>query len=238
MTKLVLRLPGLEKQFDFLLNHIPEIKGTLLIIGYGLEGVVEILATLPDVKMIYYAVENEEALLQSRILLGDSEKVKIRYMEFDALDPKDESIDLVYTQGAISKKNRNKILKEIKRVLSKDGLLCVGETVALREEIPAFVKDIWDRSGLVPMNIEKLSEYYRERKYQIIAEEDLTNTLRDYYIYYYRLLQNKKGEEEIEENRVYRKLFAKIKHEVTAYLKLGGDKYMGFKTLLVRKINQ
>jgi len=235
MTKLVLRLPGLEKQFDLLLKHVPEIKGIVLLMGYGLEGIVEVLASLPEVEKIYYAVENEEALLQSRILLGDSDKVKIRYMEFDALDPKDESIDLVYTQGAISKKNRNKILKEIKRVLTKEGLLCVGETVSLREEIPQFVKDIWERSGIAAVHIDKISGYYMERKFEIVAEEDLTGTLRDYYIYYYGLIRNKKGDEEIEENRAYRKLVAKIKHEVDAYLKLGGDKFIGFKALLLRK---
>ncbi|HOJ17945.1 MAG: class I SAM-dependent methyltransferase [Ignavibacteriales bacterium] len=230
-----IKLPGLEKQYKMLLKHTQNFQGSSLFIGYGLEELVRINASSPGVGTVWYAVENEEALLWSRILLGDIPNVKIRNMEFDSLDLKDSSVSLVYSQGAISKKKRGKILKDIKRVLTPDGLLSVGEVTSLRENVPAFVKDIWDRTGIVPLDADKVASYYNERNFQIVDEEDLSSTLKNYYTYYQRSLNTRKQDDEEEKNRQFRKLFGQIKHEVHAYLKLGGDKYIGFKALLLKR---
>jgi hypothetical protein len=34
-----------------------------------------------------------------------------------------------------------------------------------------------------------------------------------------------------------KKYFSQVKHESHAYLKLGGDRYIGFKSLIMRKLN-
>jgi len=51
-----------------------------------------------------------------------------------------------------SQSERKDILKEIKRILTGNGLLCVGEIVSLKEPVPGFVIDIWERSGLDPLH--------------------------------------------------------------------------------------
>ena len=48
------------------------------------------------------------------------------------------------------------------------------------------------------------------------------------------MLCSKAGKDEKEENKKY---FSRMKHESHAYLKLGGDKYIGFKSLIMRKLN-
>jgi len=156
-------------------------------------------------------------------------------MDFEITDFEDSSFDLIYAQASISSLNRNKIIRELKRILRPGGYLCVGEIVSLKNDIPQFVKDIFDSSDLLPTFIGDFEKYYIDRNFEVIARYDLSKTLQDYYSKSASLLKNAKGNLDDKEKSYYKKLLNKISHESNAYLKLGGDKYIGFTAALLKK---
>jgi len=238
MNKINCRLPGLNEQYDLLKQTVNSFSGNVLFLGAGTESLVKNISEYEEVESVFQIVENEELMLQIRMKLGNNEKIKVRNMSFDNIDFKDESFSLIYSQGSVSLKNRRAIIKEVKRVVKNNGFFCVGEIVSLTKTIPRFVKDIWDASNLNPMFIEEMEEYYKSFGFIPEIGKDLSYTLKDYYEYYDDTLRKTKTEINEDELRFNKKLINKIKHEINAYLKLGGHRNIGFKTLLLKKVTE
>ena len=156
-------------------------------------------------------------------------------MDFDNTDFNAEEFDLVYAQASISLLNRNKIIKETKRILKPDATLCVSEITALSKEYPPFVKNIFDTSDMLPLLNDSCATYYTERKFSVLYEEDLSSSLYSFYENTSEELDKNIDKLTDKEKSYYKKLLNKISHESNAYLKLGADRYIGFKMLILKK---
>jgi SAM-dependent methyltransferase len=234
MNKNKILLPGLDKQFGFLQENLTAKIESALVIGSSSEQPAVSISEEYSCN-VDLIVEDYESLINSKLILEKYPNINTRMMEFDVTDFDDTAFDLIYAQGSVSRTSRNKYIKEIKRILKPDGFLCIGEIVALENNYPAFVKDIFDSSDLLPLFTNDLSKYYSERKFEIIAQEDLTNTLEEYYITNVSLLKEAKHHLSEQEKSYHKKLLNKISHESNVYLKLGGDRYYGFVSLLMKK---
>jgi SAM-dependent methyltransferase len=224
-----LLIPGGNEQFKHLLELKPSQCKNALIIGTGCEPIAKKLSNYyEDVNII---TDNYDSLIQSRVRVGN--KIKIKLMDYSRTDFAYDYFDLIYAQGSLTLPARKNIIKEIKRILSAGGLLCAGEVIILKEPVPAFVKDIWDRNGLLPLTSSQIVNFYLNNGFELISEKYLTKTLKEYYTKVKNMISGI-SKSEIEENKKY---FSQIKHESNAYLKLGGDKYIGFKSLIMRKLN-
>jgi SAM-dependent methyltransferase len=224
-------LPGGRKQLEHLIEqNIP--KGEqALIIGPNCESIAARL--IEYFTNLFIVTNNYESVMQIRMKLKDDERIKVKMMDYAHTDFQDESFDLIYAQGSISVPDRKDIVKELKRILKSLGLFCAGEIVSLKEPVPGFVNDIWERSALEPMASSAVIKYYESKGFEVISESDLSTTLRDFYENTISVV-TKTGKAEKEEDKKY---FSRMKHESNAYLKLGGDKYIGFKSLIMRKLN-
>jgi ubiquinone/menaquinone biosynthesis C-methylase UbiE len=227
-------LPGLKAQYRFLRENISGVHENILVIGSSSEWIAIELAGMTG-KEVHLIVEDYESLLNSKLVLESEPSIKVTLMSYETTDFDSESFDLIYAQASISLTNRNKIVKEIKRILKPCGVFCVGEIVSLKKESPAFITDIYDTSNLLPLYIEDIDKYYTERKFEILARKDLSETLSEYYQQSYALLKDKKDELTDSEKSYYKKILHKVSHESNVYLKLGGDKFIGFISLLLRK---
>ena len=127
------------------------------------------------------------------------------------------------------------ILKEIKRISTNTSYLCVGEIIKLKEDVPSYVKEIFQVSNLSPINKSDLIPYYEGMDYQMIDSLDLSFTLREYYSRNIELLNGKIGKLKKNEKSYYKKLLNQISHESNTYLKLGGSKFIGFMALLLKR---
>lgn len=227
-------LPGTDKQIKFLLEKIEGSFGSVLVIGSGSEEISRLLAENygAHTEMI---VEDYDSLLTANLVVKESDNVHVSLMDFALTDFGGESFDLIYAQASISLINRNKIVKELKRLLKPDGILCVGEFIKQNAEVPRFVQDIFDNSGMLPMTANELVPYYRQRGFSLLFETGFTKYLKDYYA----INSKKFGEVQFtdDEKKYYKKLINKISHETNAYMKLGADKHIGFHTLILRKSN-
>jgi len=158
-------------------------------------------------------------------------------MDFSSTDFNDAKFDIVYAQASISSKMRNKIIKEIKRILKPEGILNVGEITSLKSSPPKFVNDIWDSGNILPLNSDDIKKYYEERKFEVVDTLDLSAHLKDFYLESKKLLFD--NVDSLSENKkaYYKKLLKRMSHESNAYLKLGGKDYMGFTSIIVRRIS-
>lgn len=228
-------LPGLNRQIRFLIQklngkNLPNV----LVIGSFSELVAKKIETKfgSNIEII---VEDYDSLINSKYIIRNSPKINVKMMSYDSTDYPDNYFDLVYAQASISLTKRNKIIKEIKRILKPGDYFCVGEVVSLEKNVPRFVLDIFDNSDLMPLFKDDIEKYYSERKFNIVAGENLSSTLNEYFSVSLEEYKNIADKFEDKEKSYYKKVINKIKHESNAYLKLGADKFIGFSALLMTK---
>src|SRR3970282_1724204 len=118
-------LPGLDKQLKFLLDNVDIKNKSILIIGSNTERIAGKL--LEKAKEVFIIVDDQEDLLRLRFNLAPKENLHARYMEYSNTDFINKRFDIIYAQGSITRNDRNKILKEIKKVLQPEGVFCAGE---------------------------------------------------------------------------------------------------------------
>ncbi|HQF41353.1 MAG TPA: methyltransferase domain-containing protein [Ignavibacteriaceae bacterium] len=227
-------LPGGLKQFRILKSKYNLSAKDILIIGSNSEKIAEKMIE-NEVKSVQIIVNDYDSLMNSRLNLDKDSKVIVRMMDFDNTDFGDNEFDLVYAQASISLTNRNKIVKEIKRILKPDGNLCVSEITALKKDYPPFVRNIFDSSDILPLLNDNCIDYYKERNFSLLYEEDISSSLISFYENAASTLKKNSENLTDKEKSYYKKLLNKISHESNAYLKLGADKFIGLKMLILRK---
>ncbi len=226
-------LPGGFKVFRILRNHFHFADRTVLLIGAGSEMIAEKIlhAGAKSVKMI---VDNFDSLMNAKLSIKNKNQIDVRMMDFHNTDFNSDEFDLIYAQASISSDNRNKIVKEIKRILKQEGTFCVGEITVFTKTYPTFVRDIFSSSEIVPLNHDECSKYYQDHGFKIYYEQDLSSSLKNFYEN--ALLELEKATKHLteQEKSYYKKLLNKISHESNAYLNLGADKYIGLKMLILK----
>ena len=229
-------LPGTDQQVIFFLNKT-EIKSKQVVItGPGtLEAAQKMISSEP--LKITIIVDDYDSLITMRYRLEvlKAENIEIRMMDYENTDFRNESIDVLFAQASVSTVRRNKIIKEFRRILKTGGTACIGEIVKMKENPPAFVKDIWHSSDLQPLSESELEKLYSWKGFEIPDKKDLSFTLKDFYRQGEKMLFQETGNLSDEEKAYYKKLLKKISHESNAYLKLGGNEYMGFTAFIMRK---
>lgn len=228
-------LPAGMKQFRALKNKYILKNKKVLVIGAGSEKICYKMIESGAASVT--AIVNEyESLISTRLVLSKENNISVKMMEYDNTDFNDNDFDFVYAQASVSTSNRNKIVKEIKRILKPDGVFCVGEITVLKEAYPAFVKDIFESSDILPLEHNSCKEYFSDRSFEILYEEDLSSSLKNFYETAAQSLGEEINNLSENEKSYYKKLLNKISHESNAYLKLGADKYIGFKMLILKKL--
>lgn len=227
-------LPGGFKQFRILKSKYDLTEKNVLIIGSNSEKIAEKMIE-HEANSVKIIVNDYDSLMNSRLNLGKDSQIVVKMMDYDNTDFNNEEFDLVYSQASISLTNRNKIVKELKRILKSDGTLCVSEITAIDKEYPPFVKNIFDASDIHPLLNDTCTDYYKERKFSVLYEEDLSSSLTSFYENAVRTLDESFDRLTDKEKSYYKKLLNKISHESNAYLKLGADKFIGFKMMILKK---
>lgn len=227
-------LPGSGFQVKKFLEGTHVEEKEILVIGSNSEGIAEIFIE-NKAKSVIIIVDDNDSLLRSRFLLSGNKKISVRMMEFPNTDFRDSTFDVIYAQASISKIERRKILKEISRIIKPEGILCAGEVVNLEKEVPLFIKNLRDNSGIHAPCTGELNDIYVNAGFNIISEEDLSHRLQNFYRENSALLKDNRDELTDQEKSYYKIILKKMSHESNAYLDLGGFKFMGFKMITGKK---
>ena len=229
-------LPGSGKQFNHLKAKIILEDKDILIIGSNSEKIAQMFLDA-EANAVTIILDEYDSLMNARYLLKNKEEISVRLMDSNSTDFNDAVFDIVYAQASISNKLRNKIIKEIKRILKPGGILNVGEITSLESSPPIFVNDIWESGNILPLNSDDIKKYYEERKFEVVDTLDLSAHLEDFYLESKKLLFNNIDSLSENEKAYYKKLLKRMSHESNAYLKLGGKDYMGLTSIIARKVS-
>lgn len=227
-------LPGREDQLNFLLRNMPVAGKKVLLIGSGAEKIAMKLAE-ENCESILILTDNEELLVNTRMIVTGQEKIKVKYSSFAGIDSPDGSFDIVYAQGTISNMDRKKILKEVYRVLGHEGFFVVGEMTSLKGDIPAFLRSVFAANGMEIVSAESLEMFYKGEGFKLKSMKVLDNSLKEYYKDIERVFNRKLSNMTKQEQQENKELITKTKHEINVFLKLGGLKYIGFSAFILLK---
>jgi ubiquinone/menaquinone biosynthesis C-methylase UbiE len=228
-------LPGGVSQFEHLLKHVSADRKDVLIIGSNAERIAQKFLEV-NAGSVSIIIDEYDSLLKSRFILKDNEQITIRLMDFTSTDFKDNKFDIIYAQGSASTPARTKIIKEIKRIVKNDGIISIGELTSLKETAPRFVYDIWESGNILPIFVEKLISYYSAGDFEIISLLDLSKRLEEFYKESKKLLEENINSLSDNEKSYYKKILKRMSHESNAYLKLGASNYMGFTSIILKKL--
>ena len=234
--KVSILLPGLDQQILFLRKHLDLSNYNILILGSGSAKIAKSL--LNKSNRVELIVDEYESLISTKFELRGDENILPKLMDYESTDFNDNEFDIIYAQSSISNTRRKHILKEMKRICKNGGYICIGEIVKLTRGIPRFVQDIFLQSDLDPIYITDLLKYYSDQNLSVIESVDLSFSLKEYYERNIKLLKSKIPLLDKSEISYYKKVLNKISHQSNAYLKLGGDKFIGFHTLLIRNLKK
>lgn len=230
-------LPGTDKQIALLYDITDTTDKSVLIIGTGTEKIAEIFHQ-QKASEVYIITDDEESLIQSRIILPtEMENIFVRLMDYYNTDFRSEKFDIVFSQGSTGTKKRTKIIKEIKRILKPNGLMCIGEITSKTENPPAFVTNLWKDAGLFPLQENNFSKFFSSHAFEVKLEKDLSNTLKDFYSSVLNIVKSETKNISQSELKSYKNILKRIKHEANAYLNLGGDKFIGYRMIAANNIN-
>lgn len=222
------------KQLELLRSQELKEGSRSLVAGGGLEAAAAGIAgvTHGPVELI---TREEESLMQSRMQLAGNKYVNVRFMEFTATDFADDSFDVVYAQASVSTFERKDIAREFHRLLAHGGIACIGEIVSLRPDPPEFMTDIWDNSAIEPLPADELESAWTEAGFEVVRSEDLRRTLRTFYETLSEDLLSGATALTAADGKEAKWLLKQLKHEARTYLKGGGDKFMGYNALILKK---
>ncbi len=224
-------LPGGDSQLRYTLGNVDIKEKNVLIIGAGSEVIAKELLEA-GAKKVELIVEDYDSLLNSKLILDEINSLNPKMMDFELTDFDNDTFDIVFAQASISGSRRNKIIKEIKRVIKNEGILIVGEVIKREKFVPQFVQDMFADSDLAPLFTEEINNYYSHRGFEVRDTMDYSKTLKEYYSTNLEKLTASIKELKDNEKSYYKKLLNKISHQSKAYLKQGADKYIGFYSII------
>lgn len=229
-------LPGLNKQLQAFVGENDVKDKKVLVVGANSAQIAKIIA-LETENVVNVIVEDYNSLMNTKLDLDGDQSVLPALMDFEVTDFKKEEFDFIYAQASISNSRRNKIVKELKRILKPEGIFCVGEVVKLEEDVPTFVQNIFESSDLAPFLIGDSLPYYEERKFELIKKYNFSDTMKKFYTLSNDKLIQASDELSDDEKKYYKKLLKQVSHESGAYLKQGADRYIGFTVLVLKKLS-
>lgn len=227
-------LPGTNYQVKFLKEVIGEPQSPVLFVGSGNEMCAADYSAYINAP-VEHIVEDYESMINAKLLTTSNNLITTRIMDFTNTDFDDNSFSLVFAQASTSNFSRNKIVKELRRVLKPGGIYCVGETIKTKKHLPTFAMDIIESSEMNLLHSDEIQSYYELRNFSFIDEKEVHKSLDEYYETANNLMRNSVKQMDETELKYNKKIIKKIKHETEAYLKNGFDKYISFKILILKK---
>ncbi len=226
-------LPGGKKMFDYMSLKISAEGKKVLILG---ENSLDIAGLFKSVRSesVIVGVRDDETLMLERMRLTDK-SVSVRLLAFEATGLPYDAFDIVYAQASLCVRYRDEIFAEVYKLLKPDGYFVFGELTKTEEKTPQFLNDIWSMQEIEPVTGEKLLSLLEAAGFNCKHSANLSGQLTSFYKTGRMLIEEHKRKHGDEIKGPDKKQINIMKHEVNAYLKLGGDRYTGFNCYILKK---
>ena len=159
-------LPGTDQQIKLFSVTVDVKDKTILVVG-GESVPIALRLKESGADKVEIIAEDYETFINSSLLLGENSGLNIKIMDFANTDFAKNSFDIIYAQGSLSSEGRKEIVKEMRGLLKPGGILCDGEIVRLDNDVPAYIEDIFENSGIDPLTVDELKNFFTERNFNI-----------------------------------------------------------------------
>jgi SAM-dependent methyltransferase len=184
--------------------------------------------------------EDTESIFHAKMAITESaleSRVSARLMAPVQTNFRPGQFDVVMMEGIFSGYPPTRVLKEALRVLQHPGWLLLSDSCWLEQQVPTYVRDVWESREHKLLTREALRTLLEERGLEIITLEDRSDVLEGFYHQFTGTVKGiAKGG--FEGMKHLKGLVKHYKHEIDVYRKHGGDRYMGYMSAVARRIAQ
>ncbi len=181
--------------------------------------------------------EDAEAILYGKMAatsLGLAGKVSLQFMSPVSLALRPPGFDVVILEGVLSAHVPTRALKEALRMLAPDGYLLLADSCWLHDEVPTYVRDVWEARDHKLLHREALLRLLEERGLRVVHVDDRSRALDAFYRQFQDAAYSlAKGG--FEGMKHMKHLVKHYKHEIDVYRKHGGDRFMGYLAVLAKR---
>ena len=177
----------------------------------------------PFLDMLYEDAKNE----------GVSNKIICKNESMLEMDFKNESFDIIWSEGALYAFGFDKGLKSIYPILKKGGYLVFTEAVLFKENLPKEAWDFWKDEYPVVGSIEKNLRLIKESNYNLIENFSLPKTSWFTYFYTPMIKEIKRLKEKYKENKEALDTLNFCDIEIKVYDKYSD--YFGYEFFIMKK---
>ncbi|MDT8323844.1 MAG: methyltransferase domain-containing protein [Bacteroidota bacterium] len=181
--------------------------------------------------------EDAETVFYAKMAITEAEvesRVSAQFMTPVQTNFRPGRFNVVLLEGVFSGYPVGRVLKEALRVLADDGWLLVADSCWLTDEVPTYVRELWESPDHKMHSREGLRQLLEERGLEIINLEDRSDVLGAFYQQFNSTVKGiaKGGFEGLKHMKG---LVKHYKHEIDVYHKHGGRKFMGYMSAVSRR---
>ncbi len=180
-----------------------------------------------DAETVFYA---KMAITEAKV----QKQVSAQFMTPVQTNFRPGRFNIVMLEGVFSGYPPGRVLKEALRVLADDGWLLVSDSCWLAEDVPTYVRELWESPDHKLHTREGLQQLLEGHGLQIINIEDRSDVLGGFYRQFNSTVKGiaKGGFEGLKHMKG---LVKHYKHEIDVYNKHGGDRFMGYMSAVSRR---
>ena len=181
--------------------------------------------------------EDSESIFYGKMVAADlklASRVSLQYMSPVATNFQNGQFQVIILEGVLSSYAPGRVLKEALRILDADGWLLASDSCWLEEEVPTYVRDVWESPDFkipTPQTVRTLLE---ERGLEVLQLEDRSTALDPFYHQFHETVRGiaKGGLEGMKHQKAIVKHY---KHEIDVYNKHGGDRFLCYFSAICRR---
>lgn len=181
--------------------------------------------------------EDAETVFYAKMAIAEAgleKQVSAQFMTPVQTNFRPGRFNVVMLEGVFSGYPAGRVLKEALRVLADDGWLLISDSCWLADEVPTYVRELWESPDHKMHTRAGLQQMLEERDLQIINLEDRSDVLGAFYRQFNSTVKGiaKGGFEGLKHMKG---LVKHYKHEIDVYHKHGGDRFMGYMSAVSRR---
>jgi SAM-dependent methyltransferase len=181
--------------------------------------------------------EDSESVFYGKMAAAERKlgpRVSLQYMAPVATNFRPGQFAAVLLEGVLSSYPPGRVMKEALRLLADGGWLLASDSCWLADEVPTFVRNVWESPDFKILTPPQLRALFEERGLEVLQLEDRSSVLDAFYRQFHDTVRSiaKGGFEGMKHQKG---LVKHYKHEIDVYRKNGGERYMGYFSAVCRK---
>jgi SAM-dependent methyltransferase len=181
--------------------------------------------------------EDAETIFYAKMAISEEKlgkRVSAQFMTPVKTNFRPGQFDIVMLEGIFAGYPAGRIIKEALRILSDDGWLLISDSCWLTDEVPTYIRELWESPDHHLHTRGGIRTVLEERGLDVVLIENRSHVLGPFYRQYDSTVKGiaKSGFDGLKHMKG---LVKHYKHEIDVYNRQGGKKHMGYLIAVSRR---